>query len=257
MKYSIIKENNFSFIETMPGSNDSPLILLHGLMGALSNFENILDYFGSKINVVVPLLPIFEMPLKKVSVEGLVEYVHSFIVYKNYSKANLLGNSLGGHICQLITLEYPGLINTVTLTGSSGLFESAMGNTFPKRGDKDFIRRKTEMVFYDPKCASEELINEVYDTVNDLGKAIRIVKTAKSAVRHNLEDKLSKINHPVLLVWGKDDEVTPAWVGEKFHELLPNSELHLFDKCGHVPMMEHPEKFNLILESFLKKYRQT
>lgn len=238
----------------MPGSNDKPLVLLHGLMGALSNFENILEYFGSKINVVVPLLPIFEMPLKKVSVEGLVEYVHSFLVYKNYTKSNLLGNSLGGHICQLITLEYPDLINALVLTGSSGLFESAMGNTFPKRGDRDFIRRKTEMVFYDPKCASEELINEVYDTVNDLGKAIRIVKTAKSAVRHNLEDKLFKINQPVLLVWGKDDEVTPAWVGEKFHELLPNSELHLFDKCGHVPMMEHPEKFNTILESFLNNH---
>lgn len=253
MKYQIIKENNFTYIETMPGS-DNPLVLLHGLMGALSNFENILDYFGNRRNVVIPLLPIFEMPLKKVSVDGLVEYVHSFILFKGYHNVNLLGNSLGGHICQILALEYPDLFNTVTLTGSSGLFESAMGNTFPKRGDRDFIRRKTEMVFYDPRCASEDLINEVYDTVNDLGKAIRIVKTAKSAVRHNLEDKLKHLVHPVLLIWGKNDEVTPAWVGEKFHELLPNSDLHLFDLCGHVPMMEHPEKFNSILEDFLLKH---
>ncbi|HMP29439.1 MAG TPA: alpha/beta fold hydrolase [Saprospiraceae bacterium] len=254
MKHTINKESNFTFIETMPDYEGAPLMLLHGLMGALSNFETILDEFGSKRNVVVPLLPIFEMPLRSVNLEGLVEYVHSFIVHKGYSKVHLLGNSLGGHICQLVALQYPELVSSVTLTGSSGLFESAMGNSFPKRGDRDFIKRKTEMVFYDPKCATDELIDEVYNTVNDLGKAIRIVKTAKSAVRHNLEDKLHTINLPVLLIWGKNDEVTPAWVGEKFHELLPNSELHIFDECGHVPMMEHAEKFNFLLDQFLVKH---
>jgi pimeloyl-ACP methyl ester carboxylesterase len=194
------------------------------------------------------------MPLKTVGVDGLVDYVYRFIKYKGYKKVHLLGNSLGGHICQLVALTYPDLVSTVTLTGSSGLFESAMGSSFPKRGSKDYIKEKTEMVFYDPKNASQELIDEVYETVNDLGKCIRIVKTAKSAVRHNLSDRLSHLKHPVLLIWGKDDTVTPSWVGEKFHELLPNSELHMFDQCGHVPMMEHPEKFNTILSDFLNKH---
>jgi pimeloyl-ACP methyl ester carboxylesterase len=254
VKNTIIKESEFTFIETLPGDEKTPLVLLHGLMGALSNFETILEGFGQKRNVVVPLLPIFEMPLKSVNLEGLVEYVHSFIVYKGYKKVHLLGNSLGGHICQLIALQYPELVSTVTLTGSSGLFESAMGNTFPKRGNRDYIRQKTEMVFYNPECATEELIDEVYDTVNDLAKCIRIVKTAKSAVRHNLEDKLGSILTRVLLVWGRDDSVTPLWVGEKFHELLPNSVLHVFDECGHVPMMEHAERFNLILSNFLEEH---
>jgi 2-hydroxy-6-oxonona-2,4-dienedioate hydrolase len=254
MKNTIVKESEFTFIETFPTDTQTPLVLLHGLMGALSNFETILEGFGHKRNVVVPLLPIFEMPLKSVNLEGLVEYVHSFILYKGYNKVHLLGNSLGGHICQLIALQYPELVSTVTLTGSSGLFESAMGNTFPKRGNRDYIKQKTEMVFFDPACATDELIDEVYDTVNDLGKCIRIVKTAKSAVRHNLEDKLGLIKTPVLLVWGRDDSVTPVWVGEKFHELLPNSVLHIFDECGHVPMMEHAEKFNAILDDFLKDH---
>lgn len=254
MKHTIYKESNFSYIESQPGHSETPLMLLHGLMGALSNFETIVDHFADKRNVVIPLLPIFEMPLFKVGLEGLVEYVHSFILHKGYKKVHLLGNSLGGHICQLVALQYPELVQTMTLTGSSGLFEAAMGNSFPKRGDMDYIRQKTEMVFYDPKSASEELVKEVYDTVNDLSKAIRIVKTAKSAVRHNLEDKLGNLNLPVLLVWGKNDEVTPSWVGEKFHELIPNSELHLFDECGHVPMMEHPEQFNSILNNFLENH---
>lgn len=222
-------------------------------MGALSNFETILEYFDDKVNVVVPMLPIFDMPLKSLSVEGLVEYVYEFIIFKGYEKVHVLGNSLGGHICQLLAIAHPDRVKTVTLTGSSGLFESAMGNSFPKRGNKDYIRQKTQMVFYKPECATEDLINEVYETVNDLGKCIRIVKTAKSAVRHNLEDKLHLIKMPVLLIWGRNDEVTPCWVGEKFHELLPQSELTIFDECGHVPMMEHPLRFNALLESFLQR----
>lgn len=251
MKYQTQKDSEFSYIETLPSSKEYPLLLLHGLMGALSNFETIIDEFADKMNVVVPLLPIFEMPLKSLSVDGLVEYVYEFVKFKGYEKVHVLGNSLGGHICQLLALKHPDVVQSLILTGSSGLFESAMGNTFPKRGSYEYIRQKTEMVFYDPKSASQELIDEVYGIVNDLGKCIRIVKTAKSAVRHNLENRLGDIKQPVLLIWGADDEVTPAWVGKKFDELLPNSEFHLFDKCGHVPMMEHPKRFNELLENFL------
>ena len=253
MIHQIHKVSGFSFIESKPDSESYPLLLLHGLMGALSNFGTIIESFSDKMNVVVPMLPIFEMPLKSLSVEGLVDFVNDFIEFKGYQKVHVLGNSLGGHICQMLALKYPEKVHSIVLTGSSGLFESAMGNTFPKRGSYDYIRQKTEMVFYDPKSASKELINEVYDIVNDLGKCIRIVKTAKSAVRHNLENSLKDIKQPVLLIWGRDDEVTPSWVGEKFHELLPNSELHIFEKCGHVAMMEHPEEFNRLLESFLER----
>ncbi|RMD75104.1 MAG: alpha/beta hydrolase, partial [Bacteroidetes bacterium] len=129
----------------------------------------------------------------------------------------------------------------------------AMGSTFPKRGDYDFIRRKTEATFYDPKVATKELVDEVFDIVNDRNKGIRIIATAKSAVRHNLGDKLHEIKAPVLLVWGKQDNVTPPFVAEKFHELLPDARLVFIDKCGHAPMMEHPEEFNRHLEAFLEE----
>ena len=107
------------------------------------------------------------------------------------------------------------------------------------------------MVFYDPKIATKELVDDVYATVNDIRKGIRVVITAKSAVRHNLEDKLNKIQTPTLLIWGLQDTVTPPWVGEKFHELIPNSKLVFFDQCGHAPMMEKPEEFNIELGKFL------
>lgn len=251
MKYDIIEEGRFKYIESKGGKEN--LLLLHGLFGALSNFEGIIKHFSDKLNVVVPILPIFELPIRKLSVTGLVNYVADFVEFKGYDQVHVLGNSLGGHIALLYVLAHPEKVRSVTLTGSSGLFESAMGTSFPKRGDYEFIKKKTQTTFYDPNVASKELVDEVYDIVNDRNKAIRIIATAKSAVRHNLGDKLHQITAPTLLVWGKDDQITPAFVGEKFNELIENSKLIFIDQCGHAPMMEHPIEFNRHLADFLQE----
>ena len=251
MDYPIIEEGGFKYIETKGGEQN--LVLLHGLFGALSNFNGILHHFGASYNVVVPILPIFELPLRKLSVSGLVDHVAKFVDKKGYKNVHVLGNSLGGHISLLYALAHPKKIASITLTGSSGLFESAMGSTFPKRGDYDFIKKKTEATFYNPEVATKELVDEVFDTVNDRNKAIRVIATAKSAIRHNLRDKLDQIKAPALLIWGKEDNVTPAFVGEEFHKLMPNSRLYMLEECGHAPMMEHPQIFNQHLEDFLKE----
>ena len=250
MDYNIREEEGFKFIETNPGA--PVLMLLHGLFGALSNFAGIIRHFREDYNVVVPMLPIFEMPIKKVSVEGFVDYIESFVDYKGYEDINILGNSLGGHIAQLYVLKRPEKARSITLTGSSGLFESAMGTSFPKRGDYDYIKIKTESTFFRPEVATKELIDEVFDIVNDRNKAFRILYTAKSALRHNLAKKLDKIEQPTLLIWGKQDTITPLFVGERFNELIKNSRLHVVKDCGHAPMMEKPDEFNNALSGFLK-----
>jgi len=249
MDYIIQEEGNFRFIET--GGDGNTLMLLHGLFGALSNFKGIIEHFKKDYNVVVPMLPIFELPIKEVSVSGLVEHVVEFVEFKGFDKVHVLGNSLGGHITLLYGLGNPEKIDSLILTGSSGLFENSLGSTFPKRGDYDFIKTKTEATFYNPMIATKELVDEVYDIVNDRNKAIRIIATAKSAVRHNLADKLHHLKTPTLLIWGKEDNVTPLFVGEKFNELIEGSKLVVVEECGHAPMMEKPEQFNNILETFL------
>jgi 2-hydroxy-6-oxonona-2,4-dienedioate hydrolase len=249
----LVKEDNYEYIETLPGNKGTPLLLLHGLMGALSNFQGIINHFGDKVNVVMPMLPIYSMPLKNLDLDGLVDFIDDFIKYKGFKKVYILGNSLGGHLCQMYALKRPDVVDKMILTGSSGLFENAFGSSFPKRSNREYIRQKTEMVFYDPAVATEELVDDVFHNVSDLGRCIRIVKIAKSAVRHNLEHKLKDISTPTLLVWGVQDEVTPLWVGKKFNELLVNSKLIIFDKCGHAPMMELPEQFNSELETFLSE----
>jgi pimeloyl-ACP methyl ester carboxylesterase len=252
MDVQLKTDSGFKFIETQ--GNGKTLLLLHGLFGALSNFEEIISAFGTELNVIVPILPIYNLPTETTGLGGLLNFTKEFVEYKELSNIHVLGNSLGGHIAQLFALDHPELVKTMTLTGSSGLFESGMGDGYPRRGDYDYIKRKTEETFFDPTVATKELIDEVYETVNDRNKAIRIVLTAKSALQHNLGDKIHNITCPSLLVWGNQDTITPPFVGEQFKELLPNSELHFLDNCGHAPMMERPNEFNSILNDFLNRH---
>ena len=253
MHYEIKQVDKFRFIEEGEGE---PLVLLHGLFGALSNFQELIEYFRRHYKVVVPMLPLFELDILHTSVGGLEKFVYKFIENRNYRNVHLLGNSLGGHVALLHVLKHPERIKSIILTGSSGLFESAMGDSYPKRGDYDYIKKKTEVTFYDPKTATKELVDEVFEITRNRLKVIKIIALAKSAIRHNLGEELNNIKQPTLLTWGNNDTITPPFVAREFHRLIPNSELHFIDKCGHAPMMEQPEEFNVILDKFLKKLNQ-
>lgn len=250
MSYEVKQIDKFNYIDEGEGE---PLVLLHGLFGALSNFSDLIEYFKKSHRVVVPLLPLFGLDLLSTSVGGLQKYVDRFFEKMDLREIHLLGNSLGGHVALVDVLKHPERIRTLILTGSSGLFENGMGDTYPKRGDREYIRKKTEFTFYDPKMATEELVNEVFEITNNRLKVIKIIALAKSAIRNNLGEELKNIQQPTLLIWGQNDQVTPPFVAEEFHKLIPNTELYFIDKCGHAPMMEVPGEFNTILKAFLAK----
>jgi 2-hydroxy-6-oxonona-2,4-dienedioate hydrolase len=253
MQYEIKQQDKFKYIDEGSGE---PLVLLHGLFGALSNFVNLIEYFRQYNKVVVPLLPLLEMDILHTSVGGLAKFVHKFIEARGYQGVHLLGNSLGGHVGLLHVLKHPERIKSLILTGSSGLFENGMGDSYPKRGDYEYIKKKTELTFFDPKVATKELVDEVYSITNNRLKAIKIIALAKSAIRNNLGEELNQIKQPTLLVWGNNDTITPPFVAREFNKLIPNSELCFIDKCGHAPMMEVPDEFNAILHKFLKKHNE-
>ena len=249
MIFEINKEKDFKYIEEGDGL---PIIILHGLMGGLSNFNGVITFFKDKgFKVLMPVLPIYDLPILKTSVRELSSFLDRFIKFKKIKKFVLIGNSLGGHIALYYTKIF-NRANGLVLTGSSGLYEKGMGSGYTKRGDYKVMKKKVEEVFYDPKVANKELVDEVFETVNDRNKLIKILAMAKSAIRHNMAKDLPKMKLPCLIIWGKNDNVTPPDVGIEFNNLLPNSDLVWIDKCGHAPMMEHPEKFNEILLDWLK-----
>lgn len=253
MQYELKEYQKVKFIEEGDGE---PLVLLHGLFGALSNFQYLIEYFKHQYKVVVPILPLFELDLLHTSVGGLAKFVHKFLESRDYKNIHLLGNSLGGHVALVYILKHPERVKSLILTGSSGLFENGMGDTYPKRGDYEYIRKKAEVTFFDPKMATKEMVDEVFSITNNRIKVIKIIALAKSAIRNNLGEELNHVKQPTLLIWGNNDIVTPPFVAREFQRLIPNSELHFIDKCGHAPMMEVPEDFNVILHKFLKKLNE-
>ena len=252
MEYQIKENGKFKFIEEGEGET---LVLLHGLFGALSNFAHLIEYFRKTNRVVVPMLPLFDLDLLHTTVGGLQKFVKKFIETQNYNNIHLLGNSLGGHVALVYVLKNPERVKSLILTGSSGLFVNGMGDSYPKRGDKEYIRKKTQLTFYDPAMATEELVDECFEITNNRLKVIKIISLAKSAIRNNLGDELNQIKQPTCLIWGNNDTITPPFVAQEFNKLIPNSELHFIDKCGHAPMMEVPDEFNKILGTFLTKLK--
>ncbi len=251
MMYRLKKEKEFNYFEAGEGK---PIIVLHGLMGGLSNFNAVSDFFSTRgYKIVIPELPIYTMSLLKTNVKSFANYLHNFIEFKGFNEVILLGNSLGGHIGLYHTKLYPKKVKGLVITGSSGLYESAMGGGYTKRSDYEVIKKKAQEVFYDPEVATKDIVDEVYETVNDRNKLIKTLAIAKSAIRHNMAKDLPNMNTPTCIIWGKNDNVTPPDVAEEFNTLLPDSDLYWIDKCGHAAMMEHPEEFNEILHMWLNK----
>lgn len=243
-------DGNFQYIEEGQGE---PLVLLHGLFGGLSNFTDVIEHFSPNYRVIIPQLPIYTLPVLNTNIPALSKFLHEFLKHKNLSQVSLLGNSLGGHIGLVYSSQQPQMVKRLILTGSSGLYENAFGGTTPRKGDKEYLRKKIEVTFYDASLATDELVDECYNIVNDRTKLIRILSLAKSAIRHNMAKDLPDLKMKTCLIWGKQDNITPPDVANEFNRLIPNSELFWIDQCGHAPMMEHPQEFNRILAEWLTK----
>ncbi|MET0637518.1 MAG: alpha/beta hydrolase [Chitinophagaceae bacterium] len=225
-----------------------PIVMLYGLFGSVKTFHPLIEHLQGRYQVIVPIFPFYEETIR-MDIFTLTEFVEKLVEELSLDKFHLLGNSMGGHIALLYVLRHPAKVHSLILSGSSGLFESGMGDTFPRRQDYDYIKSKTELTFYDPKIATKELVDEIFTTVNSR-RVLQILSLAKSTIRHNLENELSFIDIDCCLIWGRNDTITPPEVAKDFQKKLPRASLSWIDQCGHVPMLEQPAAFNSILDSF-------
>ena len=242
--------NNKNYIEKGKGN---PIILLHGLFGALSNWKTVVNEFSKNHRVIIPKIPLTEIDVKEANLESLTNFVKKFINKMKLKNFILIGNSLGGHIGLIYTILHPKKVKKLILTGSSGLYENSFGGSFPKRGDYNYINDRVNHTFYNPNILSKKYIDDVFETLNDNAKCLNIITIARSAQRNNLAKKLYKITCPTLLVWGLNDTITPPSVAHQFHKLIPKSRLKFIDKCCHAPMMESPAKFNQLIKPFIEE----
>jgi len=182
----------------------------------------------------------------------VAEYVQNFIDVRSFDHVVLMGNSLGGHIAALLAFKNPRNVQGLILTGSSGLFERGFSRIPGVHPRKEWIAEKCREVFYDDCHATEEVVEGVWNIINERSKLRILIQLAKSAKRDNIADILQYITCPTLLIWGKQDQITPPEVARQFQRLIPKSELVWLDKCAHAPMMECPEEFGRVLSRWWK-----
>jgi 2-hydroxy-6-oxonona-2,4-dienedioate hydrolase len=254
MPTSIVESSGYRYIDKGSSNSHTPIVLLHGMLGDLNNWRECVDTLAEEgFRVIVPVLPVYDMPLSDTSISGLVAYVRGFIETLGLDATILVGNSLGGHVAVSYVLQYPDDVQALVLSGASGIYEVNAGTSVPRRHDREFIRERAEVTFYDPVHVTDDLIDDMYSVVSDRARVVRLIKMARSAKEEIVTDLLSTIETPTLLVWGRDDQITPPAVAYEFLERLPNATLHFIERCGHAPMIEHPEEFNRLMLAFLKE----
>lgn len=249
-------EERILFIEEGVQDSQAPtIVMLHGMFGGLGNFDAIIGPIAAHYPVFVPAMPLYDANFANLSVSKLGDWVAELIQRKCTGKVVLMGNSLGGHVALHIALNYPELVDALILTGSSGLKENHLGTTFPRRADRAYIRQKAELTFYN-HTLDEQAIDSLLDITTSRTKLLRLLHLARDAHRYNMESQIHKIQIPVLLIWGKEDQITPAGVANLFYDKLPNAQLCWIEECGHAPMMEHPAQFSQLALFFLHSLYQ-
>lgn len=232
-----------------------PVLLLHGLMGEMDHWASTLEALGPFRRPLALELPIFDPELTDVSVPALAAYVRRFMEAVELPSAIVCGNSLGGHVALELALACPGWVQGLILTGSSGLFERSFTNRVPHHPTGAYVRERMEEIFYDPTLVTPEWVESIRRIVTTRRTALRVLRVARAAKRYNLEQRLGQLSVPTLLVWGKDDRITPTDVAERFHARIRGSQLVYLPNCGHAPMLERPEAFNAVVGDWLVETR--
>lgn len=248
--FKIHNYNGFEFVKISNGvEGTSSLIFLHGMFGGLSNYDPLLKLVQHQ-NIFVPSIPVYDFETSELTINRLTRWLRTFCEALEITSPILLGNSMGGHLALDYTLQYPEDVRAVVLTGSSGLQEKDFGSTCPKRNDREYIRKQAQHTFYDD-LIDDTILDEIMEVITTPSKLKNLLAIARNTHEYNMEEYLSQIKQETLLIWGKNDEITPPEVAQTFYQKLPNARLRWIDKCGHAPMMEHPKTFALFLNEFL------
>ncbi|SHI03132.1 Pimeloyl-ACP methyl ester carboxylesterase [Chryseolinea serpens] len=252
MKYGNPPLYNQSFTNTGAGP---VVILLHGLFGSNVMWKAVVNALKEDFKVIVPRLPLFELPVEQANIKHLAALLHEFIEWNQFTNVTLVGHALGGQVALLYAHLHPGNVHKLVLTASAGSKEnSPVLNARNSTSSYRDVHNKILEACYRSELISNELVDEIYTSVHNIPRRISLWNLALSSRRANVSSFLTTIRHPVLLIWGLQDKITPPEAALHFHDLLPNGRVKFIDKCGHMPMVEQAKEFNDHLLLFLRSH---
>lgn len=238
--------------QSLEAGSGRPVILLHGLLGSARQWRQTLDHLAGYYHLLAPEFPFLELVN---GAEGLIPgfalYVKQVMESRGIERAVLGGNSLGGHIALELAISSPEVVEGLILTGSGGLMERGFDRDVPIHPTRSYLRDKIAEVFFEERFVTEELLDRTVSLVSDRPSILKVVRIARAAKKDNLGARLSMIDCPTLLVWGREDRVTPPEVARELESRIRGAELRFLERCGHVPMVERPAEFAQIVRGFL------
>lgn len=220
-----------------------PVVFLHGLVGLNEHWEGVVERSRTKMRCVLFELPLLQLRGDQCSIQGATDVTARFLREYMNEPAVLVGNSFGGHIAAKLALAYPAQVRGLVLAGASGIIEKSMVSDIQIRPSREWLARKIGELFFDQSFMRSADLDRAYKELSDRGGARAMVKLSRSARKDHLGDSMRSITAPTLLIWGKQDVVTPPEAAAGFKKHIPHSKMVWFDRCGHAPMIEKPDEF--------------
>ena len=244
-------------VEEIGPRTGTPVVFLNGLLGVNEHWYSISRILAERRTGTGPArclmlgMPMMELRSRDLSVDGVTRLAARVLNEVVGGPAVIAGNSLGGHVAQRLAMEHPRLCRALILTGSSGLFERTFEKGAEHRPSYEWTAKKIRGLFYEEASIPPGTIDRAYEELSKRYAARAVVKLARSAKADHMGHRIGAIRQPTLLIWGRQDSVTPPSVAEEFHELIPDTRLVWLDRCGHAPMIERPEGFASATTAFL------
>lgn len=231
----------------------TPVVFLHGLVGLNEHWEEVVSRIQGQVRCIMVELPLLDLPPGVCSINGVTDLTQRLIRDYLGTPAVLVGNSFGGHVALRVSLEHPDIVAGLVLAGSSGLIEKSIVRDVQIRPSRAWLAEKIGELFFDRAFMREADLDRAHKELSQRSKARAMVRLSRTARRNHLGRQMCEIRTPTLLIWGRQDVVTPPEAAEQFHELLPDSRLVWFDQCGHVPMVERADEFAAELLQFVSE----
>ena len=230
---------------------DQTLVFLHGLVGLNDHWDEVVNLVRDRFRCVLLELPLLMLRGKDCSIDSVAMLSVKFLKEYVGKPSTLIGNSFGGHVALRIALSHPELVESLVLAGSSGIIEKTMVSDLQTRPSRAWLDRKIGELFYDPsRHMNQADVDRAHKELNDRPCARAMVRLSRTARKNHLGPRMREVQAPTLLIWGKQDIVTPPQAAQQFNEMIPNSRLVWLDECGHAPMIEKPREFASALLEF-------
>lgn len=228
----------------------TPVVFLHGLVGLNDHWESVVSKVRDQLRCILFELPLLQLRGDDCCIEGVTRLTEQFLAERIGRPSIIVGNSFGGHVSLRVALNRPELVGALVLAGSSGILEKTLVSDLQIRPTKTWLKRKIGELFYDQANMSEADVDRAFAELSERGGARAMVRLSRSARRDEMRDRIGRISAPTLIIWGKQDVVTPPVAAEGFAKLIHGSRLEWLDQCGHAPMIEKPDEFARLLLQF-------